>query len=56
MTPAENGSYDRSAQSSGDFAAYSYVNMNSSRPPKILESPMDSKSLLSGKNAGTYLN
>ena len=48
VTPAENGSFDRSGASSGDYAAYSYVNMNSNRPPKILESPLDSKSLLSG--------
>merc|ERR1712088_959990 len=36
VTPAENGSFDRSGASSGDYAAYSYVNMNSNRPPKIL--------------------
>ena len=48
VTPAENGSFDRSGASSGDYAAYSYVNMSSNRPPKILESPLDSKSLLSG--------
>merc|ERR1719264_2103366 len=47
VTPAENSSFDRSGASSGDYAAYSYVNMNSNRPPKILESPLDSKSLLS---------
>jgi hypothetical protein len=49
VTPAENGaSYNSSAASSGDYAAsYSYVNLGSSRPPKILESPLDSKSLLS---------
>ena len=38
------------AASSDNFSAsYNYVNMTSSRPPKILESPLDSKSLLSGK-------
>ena len=57
VTPAENGSFDRSSgASSGDYAAYSYVNMNSNRPPKILESPLDSKSLLSGNNNLKYRN
>ena len=40
VTPAE-GAYDRS-----DYPSYNYL--NSGRPPKILESPLDSKSLLSG--------
>ena len=40
MTPAE-GAYDRT-----DYPSYNYL--NSGRPPKILESPLDSKSLLSG--------
>lgn len=40
VTPAE-GAYDRT-----DYPTYNYINMNS-RPPKILESPLDSKSLLS---------
>jgi hypothetical protein len=39
VTPAE-GAYDRS-----DYPSYNYL--NSGRPPKILESPLDSKSLLS---------
>merc|ERR1712024_321872 len=39
VTPAE-GAYDRS-----DYSSYNYL--NSGRPPKILESPLDSKSLLS---------
>ena len=38
VTPAE-GAYDRS-----EYPSYNYLN----RPPKILESPLDSKSLLSG--------
>jgi hypothetical protein len=42
VTPAE-GAYDRT-----DYPSYNYINMTSGRPPKILESPMDSKSLLSG--------
>ena len=41
VTPAE-GAYDRP-----DYPSYNYL--NSGRPPKILESPLDSKSLLSGK-------
>ena len=45
VTPLEgSGSYDRT-----DYATYNYINMSSGRPPKILESPLDSKSLLSGK-------
>ena len=46
VTPAEGvHGYDRTT----DYAAYNYINMSSSgRPPKILESPLDSKSLLSG--------
>ena len=40
VTPAE-GAYDRT-----DYPSYNYL--NSGRPPKILESPLDSKSLLSG--------
>ena len=50
VTPAEGvHGYDRTTT---DYAAYNYINMSSSgRPPKILESPLDSKSLLSG----TYL-
>ena len=55
VTPAENGSFDRSGASSGDYAAYSYVNMNSNRPPKILESPLDSKSLLSGTRGLAFI-
>merc|ERR1719245_2657296 len=39
VTPAE-GAYDRS-----EYPSYNYL--NSGRPPKILESPLDSKSLLS---------
>jgi len=39
VTPAE-GAYDRT-----DYPSYNYL--NSGRPPKILESPLDSKSLLS---------
>merc|ERR1711944_180608 len=43
VTPLEgSGSYDRT-----DYATYNYINMSSGRPPKILESPLDSKSLLS---------
>ncbi|XP_059082118.1 uncharacterized protein LOC131879738 isoform X3 [Tigriopus californicus] len=42
VTPAETGSFDANYA-----ASYNYVNMTSSRPPKILESPLDSKSLLS---------
>ena len=47
VTPAEGvHGYDRTTT---DYAAYNYINMSSSgRPPKILESPLDSKSLLSG--------
>ena len=41
VTPAE-GAFERS-----DYPSYNYL--NSGRPPKILESPLDSKSLLSGK-------
>ena len=56
VTPAENGYYDRSSVSAAESyaaaASYSYVNMSSSRPPKILESPLDSKSLLSGRKIG----
>ena len=47
VTPAESGAFDR-ASAENYAASYSYVNMSSSRPPKILESPLDSKSLLSG--------
>merc|ERR1711982_264383 len=39
-TPHGEGSYDRT-----DYPSYNYL--NSGRPPKILESPLDSKSLLS---------
>lgn len=42
VTPAELGGYDRA-----EYATYNYL--NSGRPPKILESPLDSKSLLSGQ-------
>jgi hypothetical protein len=42
VTPATDYCYDRS-----DYPSYNYI--NSGRPPKILESPLDSKSLLSGK-------
>ena len=41
VTPHGEGSYDRT-----DYPSYNYL--NSGRPPKILESPLDSKSLLSG--------
>lgn len=54
VTPAENGGYDRADGgygTAGGGSPYSYVNMNSGRPPKILESPLDSKSLLSGKSS-----
>ena len=48
VTPAESGAFDRTSADSSSYAAsYSYVNM-SNRPPKILESPLDTKSLLSG--------
>ena len=51
VTPLEgSGSYDRT-----DYATYNYINMSSGRPPKILESPLDSKSLLSGKYACTKM-
>ena len=40
VTPADRGNYDLIE------AGYNYI--NSSRPPKILESPLDSKSLMSG--------
>ena len=49
VTPAENGSYSDGSKPDSYSASYNYVNMTSSRPPKILESPLDSKSLLSGK-------
>ena len=59
VTPAAESSssfHDRScvttaesyAAAAGSSSSYNYVNMSSSRPPKILESPLDSKSLLSG--------
>lgn len=48
VTPAETNCGDRSDFSS-TAASYSYVNIGSGRPPKILESPLDSKSLLSGE-------
>jgi hypothetical protein len=32
-----------------DFVEAGYAYINSSRPPKILESPLDSKSLMSGQ-------
>ena len=41
VTPHGEGAYDRT-----DYPSYNYL--NSGRPPKILESPLDSKSLLSG--------
>ncbi len=51
VTPAEGayggGSGDYSG-GSGVSSPYSYVNITSGRPPKILESPLDSKSLLAG--------
>ena len=40
VTPADRGNYDLIE------AGYNYI--NSSRPPKILESPLDSKSLMAG--------
>merc|ERR1711902_54272 len=40
VTPHGEGAYDRT-----DYPSYNYL--NSGRPPKILESPLDSKSLLS---------
>jgi len=47
VTPAE-GAYGVGGGDRADYAAYNYINMSSSgRPPKILESPLDSKSLLS---------
>ena len=47
VTPAEGAAF--SSADRADYAAYNYINMSSSgRPPKILESPLDSKSLLSG--------
>ena len=50
VTPLEgSGSYDRT-----DYSSYNYINMSSGRPPKILESPLDSKSLLSGKTVEIY--
>ena len=45
VTPHGEGAYDRT-----DYPSYNYL--NSGRPPKILESPLDSKSLLSGKYFG----
>jgi len=48
VTPLEgSGSYDRT-----DYSTYNYINMSSGRPPKILESPLDSKSLLSEDPGG----
>jgi hypothetical protein len=41
VTPADRGNYDLIE------AGYNYI--NSSRPPKILESPLDSKSLMAGE-------
>ena len=45
VTPADR-SYDLI-----DAATYNFI--NSSRPPKILESPLDSKSLSAGETPGT---
>jgi len=50
VTPATDYCYDRS-----DYPSYNYIN-NSGRPPKILESPLDSKSLLSGKAPSSSLD
>ena len=47
VTPHGEGSYDRT-----DYPSYNYL--NSGRPPKILESPLDSKSLLSGSKYLCY--
>ncbi len=54
MTPADGGPYAAAAAAVAAAAAdnnyaatYNYINMTN-RPPKILESPLDSKSLLSG--------
>ncbi len=44
MTPAESGT---NLEAAAGGTTYSYI--NNGRPPKILESPMDSKSLLSGE-------
>jgi hypothetical protein len=33
-----------------DFVEAGYAYINSSRPPKILESPLDSKSLMTGED------
>ena len=51
VTPAAEGSgYDRTDYAGASSSPYNYINISSSgRPPKILESPLDSKSLLSGK-------
>ena len=49
VTPADRGNYDLIE------AGYNYI--NSSRPPKILESPLDSKSLMAGETrANLHLN
>ena len=48
MTPADR-SYDLI-----DAATYNFI--NSSRPPKILESPLDSKSLSAGRLDGLRKN
>ena len=47
MTPADR-SYDLI-----DAATYNFI--NSSRPPKILESPLDSKSLSAGERWGLFI-
>ncbi len=47
VTPATDYCYDRS-----DYPTYNYI--NSGRPPKILESPLDSKSLLSGSQSNCF--
>ena len=47
VTPADR-SYDLI-----DAATYNFI--NSSRPPKILESPLDSKSLSAGERSGPFI-
>ena len=47
VTPADR-SYDLI-----DAATYNFI--NSSRPPKILESPLDSKSLSAGEQSGPFI-
>ena len=48
VTPADR-SYDLI-----DAATYNFI--NSSRPPKILESPLDSKSLSAGERSGPFID